>query len=79
MVLDLEFRHKRKDELKAWFDTISGISDIDSMLDIIVNWHNHDDEFSKESLEELMQEYPLAAQAILRKYTEEVTGAKLGN
>lgn len=79
MVLDLEYRHKKRDDLKAWFESFSNRTEAECLMDIIAGWHNCDAEFSKDELDDLLQNYTRAAAAILGKYTEEVTGAKLGN
>lgn len=79
MALDLEFRHKKRDELKTWFESFSNRTEAECLMDVIVDWHNCDMKFDQEALELVLQNYTRAAAAILGKYTEEVTGAKLGN
>lgn len=79
MNLDVEFRHKTRDEAKAWFGSFAGRSDADCLMDIVAGWHNCETAFSRESLDTLLQNYAQASGAILDAYTRELTGARLGN
>lgn len=79
MELEVEFRHKTRDEAKAWFSGFAGRSESDCLMDVMVGWHNCEATFSKEALETLLQNYAQAGSAILAAYTRELVGARLGN
>jgi len=79
MSLDVEFRHKKRDELKEWFESFTNRPEAECLMEIITGWHNCDLKFDQDALDLVLQNYTRAASAIMSKYTEEVTGAKLGN
>ena len=79
MDLDIEFRHKTRDESRSWFASFAGRSEADCLLDVIAGWHNCETAFGKESLETLLQNYAQSGSAILAAYAKEITGARLGN
>ena len=78
--LPVVFRHKRRDEVKEFFKEAADTSrpDVDCILDLVESWEA-DDKLSADSVEELMQNYPSAAQAIFNSYIEELVSARLGN
>lgn len=77
--LEFEFRHKTRDEAKAWFASFAGRSEADCLMDIVAGWHNCEAVFGKEALETLLQNYAQAGNAILAAYASELIGARLGN
>lgn len=77
--LEFEFRHKTRDESRAWFSGFAGRSEADCLMDIVAGWHNCETVFGKEALETLLQNYAQAGSAILAVYARELTGARLGN
>lgn len=78
--LKLVFRHKRKDDVKAFFVEAAEKSrkDEECLLDLIESWEA-DQPLSVESLAELTQNYPASAQAIFTAYMQELIDARLGN
>lgn len=76
--LEVEYRHKTREELRAIDESFVGRSEADCLLDIMCNWHNADGPFSKEALEKLLNDYPQAAGALLARYAKEVSGANGG-
>lgn len=84
MPLDIEFRHKTRDELKEYSDGFSTKSEIENLMDIVAGWRNCDAKFDQAALELLLQNYSQASNAIIAAYTKAVTGqdisdARLGN
>lgn len=77
--LELEFRHKTRDEAKAWFASFAGRSDTDCLMDIVAGWHNCETAFSREAIDTLLQNYVQASGSILAVYAHELIGARLGN
>lgn len=77
--LEIEFSHRTVDQLKALFESFSGRSDLDCLMDFVVGWHNYPDPFSRDALASLLQNYGRASLAIRNAYIYELTGARLGN
>ena len=78
--LQVVFRHKRKDEVLAFFTEASdkGRSDVDCILDLIESWEA-DTPLSKDSVTDLIQNYASASAAIFQTYMTELVTARLGN
>ncbi|ATQ77904.1 hypothetical protein CR152_27915 [Massilia violaceinigra] len=78
------FKHRTKDELKEFMeslkaaDTEDGPNDADVLLDIASGW-DLDEPFDAASLEMLTQRYMGAAQAVIGAYFGELTGARTKN
>lgn len=79
MELEVEFRHKTRDELQAFFTGFQDRTDVECLMEIVAGWHNCETPFSREALETLLQNYPKANTAILGKYSAETVVSRLGN
>lgn len=77
--LKLVYRHRARDELKAWVESLKGRLDDETVPEIVVGWHDVDAEFSKEALLQLLQQYPLAGQPIIERYLLEEAGIRQKN
>ncbi|MFJ2989953.1 phage tail assembly chaperone [Collimonas sp. NPDC087041] len=77
--IEFEFKHKDKDAFKEFIGTIEKLSDVDTILAISVGWSGVDADFSPESVALLVKNYHAAAQAIYRKYADELIQGRLGN
>ena len=78
--LQVVFRHKRKDEVLAFFKEASDKQreDVDCILDLIESWEA-DTPLSKDSVTDLIQNYASASAAIFQTYMTELVTARLGN
>lgn len=78
--LNVVFRHKRKDDVFAFFADASDKKreDVDCILDVVESW-DADEPLSKEAVTELIQNYAGAAAAIFQTYMTELVAARLGN
>lgn len=76
--VDLTFKHRTRDELDEFVKTRSEKSDTDSVLDMVEGW-DLSDEFNRESVDTLIQNYIGSPLAIYRTYIEELSGAKTKN
>ena len=78
--LPVVFKHMRKDDVKAFFEEAAakGRADEDCILDLVESW-KADMPLSRESITELMQNYPSSAHAIFACYMQELIDARLGN
>ncbi|MDC6179032.1 hypothetical protein C2I33_08605 [Ralstonia solanacearum] len=81
--LNLLFKHKRRDDVREFFARASegtdGESDADVLLEIVEGWKDVDAPFSREALDQLVQNYPAAPRAIFDTYLAELTGQRRGN
>ncbi|AQW29527.1 phage tail assembly chaperone [Ralstonia syzygii subsp. celebesensis] len=83
--LQLVFKHKTRDEVKAFFAQAGAgagaddQSDADVLLEIVAGWEDVDVPFSREALDQLVQNYPSAPRAIFDTYLAELTGQRRGN
>ncbi|MFZ5917051.1 MAG: phage tail assembly chaperone [Chloroflexota bacterium] len=77
--LELEFRHKDKDELAAYLNSAQGRSDYDLIDEIVVGWRGVDVGFDATSLHALLNNYPASAARIVSAYCDALAGARLGN
>ena len=78
--LKVVFRHKRKDEVVAFFHEAPAKdrSDADCILEIVESW-DADMDLSAKSIEELIQVFPKAPLSIFNAYMAELIDARLGN
>lgn len=76
--VEFTFRARNRDQFSELVENLAGRPNEDVMMDILVGWEL-EDEFNRESVERLLQNYIGSAKAILDKYFSEMTGAKLGN
>ena len=74
-----EFNGLSRTELQQWFTDSKDKTDEERLPLIIVNWFGIDEPYTVENLARLLDRYPGSAHAIVRKFTDEVTGQKLGN
>lgn len=76
--VEMTFKHRTKDALDEFMQSRAGKSDVETFLDMVQGWEL-DDEFGKESVERLLQNYIGAGLATYRKYIDELVQAKLKN
>ena len=72
------FKGRTKDQFKEFVEGIGDREDADVIMDCASGWEL-DDPFSKENVEQMIQNYIGAARAIIGKYMTELTAARLGN
>ena len=76
--VEFTYKGRTKEAFREFADGLGGRDEIDLLMDIIVGWEL-EDEFSRDNVEKLSNEYMGASKAIIDKYVTELTGAKLGN
>lgn len=73
-VIEIEFRHKGRKALKAYFDSLGegddARKDTDALSELIAGWGKIDAEYTPEALETLLDNYPTAAKAIFEAYNK---------
>lgn len=79
-VVEWEFKHKTKEELKAFLfgDVASKRSDEDSVMEITASW-GVDAELTKGNMELFLGQYHGAARVLVSRYAEELAGVRSGN
>lgn len=79
--LKLVFKHKTRDEAKAFFERAAKSDEKESalMLEVIAGWEDVDAPFSEENLALLLQNYHNAPNAIFQAYMAELSTARRGN
>lgn len=80
-VIEFEFRHKTLGEMKRYAAELQapGVDDAGKLAEIIVGWSGVEEEYSRESLGKLIDNFPAATTAIVAGYVRELAGARLGN
>lgn len=79
MPLEVEFRHKRREEAMRFADALSTRAPLESLREVVAGWKGADVEFSDSALVELDANYLGAAERILLVYLEELRGARRKN
>ena len=76
--VEFTFKGRTRDEFKEFIDALKDREDVDVVMDICSGWEL-EDAFDKANVETLTQNYLGAARAIIEKYLNELTQARLGN
>lgn len=77
-VVEFVFRHKSKDQLKEWLDSMQDKEDADAILEVASGW-DQPDAFDRDSLVKLAQNRIGSVGAIIAKYISELADKRLGN
>lgn len=79
--LKLVFKHKTRDEALEYLrrSPAEGEDDASVLLEIIAGWEDVDADFSREALNQVVQNYAGAPRAIFEAYTAELMGQRRGN
>jgi hypothetical protein len=76
--IELVFRHRTKSALDEFIKTRAKKSDVESFMEMVEGW-DLEDEFGKESVELLLENYIGTALATYRVYVDQLVQAKLKN
>jgi hypothetical protein len=76
--VEFVFRHRTKTALDEWIKSRADKSDAESFLEMVEGWEL-EDQFGKESVELLLENYVGAALATYRVYVDQLVQAKLKN
>lgn len=79
--LECELRHFTRQALIDFStpEAVAARSDADTLLAIMVGWHNVDDAFGPEAVALLLENYQQAAAGIVTAWMRELTAQRLGN
>lgn len=75
------FKHRTKDQFAAFAQASKDAPqpDLDAVLDVLVGWEEMAEEFSRDNVASLLQNFHQAADDIARTYVRELGPARLGN
>lgn len=76
--LEMTFKHKTRDEFRAFTDGLAGRTDADIVMDVAEAW-SLEEKFTPANVEKLTQNYLGAGMAIMNAYFAELAGARKGN
>lgn len=76
--VEFVFKHRTVSQLDEFVRSREDVKDIDTVMDLAAGW-NLTDEFNRENVETLLQNYGGAAMAIYNTYIEELVGARRKN
>lgn len=76
--INFTFKHKTRDEFKAFLEGLEGREDVDIILEVASGW-GLEDAFDEDNVTELTQNYLGSARAVLDTYVSELAGARKGN
>lgn len=78
--IDIEFRHKTKDELVTFVNALGdGRQDDEILAEVIVSWKRMDCEYSVEALRTLLKNYTASGREILESYLASVAESRRKN
>ena len=78
-IIDVEYKHLNKDELKAYQDGLDEKEPITALSEIMVGWKGTDEDFSKDSLAKVLKNYPASGRQFYEAFISELYGAKAKN
>lgn len=78
VLVEFNFKHRTKTALDDFIKTRADKSDVDSFMEMVEGW-DLEDQFCKESVELLLENYIGTALAVYRAYVDELLQAKLKN
>lgn len=77
--VEFEFRALSRAEMQQWFTDSRDKPDEERIPLIVVGWSGVDQSYSADMLAKMLDRYPGAAGAIVKRFVDELTGARLGN
>lgn len=78
--LEIEFRHKTKDELVKFVNALGdGRPDDEILAEVIVSWKRLDVDYSVDALRTLLKNYTAAGREILESYLSNVAESRRKN
>ena len=78
--LEVEYRYMKTSEIINFYNRLHEFeSNKDKLLAILIGWNGYEEEYSEAALDEMMESYPFAANAIFETFHQEVTGAARKN
>lgn len=76
--VEFKFKGRTKDEFKKFLETMTDHEDLHVVLEMASGW-DLEDVFNEDNVEKLLQNYIGSGRAIIEKYINELSAARLGN
>lgn len=76
---EIEYRHKGKQALTAFLESIKGREEAAALTEIVSSWRGLDVDFSADHLKTLLDNYPGLGTVMLGDYSLELMRARAGN
>lgn len=76
--VNFTFKHRTREAMKVFFDGLKDREDADNVLEMAVGWEL-DDEFNRENIVRLLENYIGSSMAIFNTYTSEISQARIKN
>ena len=76
--VEFTFRHRTKEELQKFIEDSGKRDDPDTIMELAAGWELSD-QFTRENVDLLVQNYIASARAVFDKYLDELVKARLGN
>lgn len=76
--VQMTFKHRTKTQFDEFVSSRPNVKDTDSFMDMVCGW-DLEDPFSREAVDQLLENYIGTAVATYLVYVHELTRAKLGN
>lgn len=75
------FRHKTREQFKAWLESLEGRQDKETLLDIVAGWDRADIDcdFSAEAFAALLDNFPASGSEIFDAYRREALESRRKN
>jgi hypothetical protein len=77
--IEITVKHMGRDALRAFLDEAKDRDDLSNVSGFVVDWRGVDVEFSQDALASILNNYPLAATAMLDAYLAEIGRAAAKN
>lgn len=77
--IEVEFKHLPRKAIKAFFENLEGKSDADALSEIMIGWSGIDATYAKDTLEQLLDNYPAASMELFEAFRRELLEAKRKN
>jgi hypothetical protein len=77
--INLIFKHKNQEEMKRFQSGLAESDDVTAIMEIVADWEGIDQPFSREAVEQLVNNYHGVGHPIFRAYFAELNKARLGN
>lgn len=77
--ITVTFKHLSRPKIKAYFDGLEGKTDSESLGEIILGWEGVDAPYSAESLQALLDNYPVAGNELFEAYRRDLMESRRKN
>ena len=77
--IEIEFKHMSREQVKEFFEAVTGKTDAEAIGEIVVGWSGVDAPYSADALATLLDNFPSAAASIFETFRTELFEARRKN